>query len=306
MHKDLYFDSCGVGKIHVCRWEPEGKPKAVVQIVHGIAEYAQRYSPFAEFLTSHGFLVVAEDHMGHGGSIGKPEEMGCFQGGWFAAVADTYRLLRDTKKEFPDVPYVLFGHSMGSFMVRTVLQQYPDSGIAACVICGTGWMPELVLKAGIQACNAVSKLSGTQKHSKFLQRLVFSGYNRKVEHPKTNSDWLNRDARCVKAYEDDPLCGFVPSAGLFHAMLTGILYIQKDENLVKMEKALPVYFIAGGDDPVGDYGKGVRKAAAAFEAAGMQKVDCRIYPLCRHEILNEINRQEVFEDTLGWIEKNVK
>lgn len=306
MHKDLYFDSCGEGKIHVCRWEPEGNPRAVVQIVHGIAEYAQRYSPFAEFLTAHGFLVVAEDHMGHGGSIGKPEEQGCFRGGWFSAVADTYRLLQDTKNEYPDVPYVLFGHSMGSFMVRTILQEYPDSGIDACVICGTGWMPELVLKAGIQACNAVSKVSSAEKHSKFLQKLVFAGYNRRVEHPKTSSDWLNRDAKCVQAYVDDPLCGFIPSAGLLHAMLTGILHIQKGVNLAKMVKTLPVYFIAGGDDPVGDYGNGVRKAAAEFEAAGMQKVDCRIYPLCRHEILNEINRQEVFEDALEWIEKNIK
>lgn len=303
MHKDTYFDSCGKGRIHVCRWEPEGKPRAIIQIVHGIAEYAQRYAHFAEFLTAQGFLVVAEDHMGHGGSITKQSEKGCLNGGWFAMVKDTYRLLQHTKAEFPDLPYVLFGHSMGSFMVRTILEKYPDSGIATCIICGTGWLPELVVKAGLMACKGVIKIHGKDKHSKLLQKLVFAGYNKKVEHPKSAYDWLNRDQRAVMAYEEDPLCGFIPSAGLLEAMLTGILYIQNEDNLKRMKRDLPVYFIAGGADPVGDFGNGVRKAVAAFEACRMQLVACHIYPMCRHEIMNEINWQEVYDDILAWMEK---
>ena len=157
MRTDFYYESrCG-GRLHGCRWTPEGEPKAVLQIVHGIAEYAQRYDDFANYLTTQGYLVVAEDHMGHGKSISQQAPQGCFPGGWEGAVADTYRLLTDTKAEFPELPYVLFGHSMGSFMARTILAIYPDSGIAAAIICGTGWQPGAVLKAGKLACKLVAK-----------------------------------------------------------------------------------------------------------------------------------------------------
>lgn len=306
MYKELYFDSCGSGKIHVCRWEPDGMPKAVVQIVHGIAEYSARYNGFASFLAENGYLVVAEDHMGHGGSVGANGVLGYFTGGWFAAVKDTCQLLRMTMEEFPGVPYILFGHSMGSFMARTILQEYPDSGIAGCVICGTGWMPEMVLHSGLQLCKAVCKKNGEKEPSKLLNSLVFGSYNKKVERPRTAYDWLNRDARQVDLYVNDPRCGFVPSAGLLRDMLTGILHIQKRENLKRMKKDLPVFFIAGGDDPVGNYGKGVRQAVAAFEKSGMQDISCKIYPLCRHEILNEINKQEIFDDVLKWTENLLK
>ena len=301
MYKDQYFES--KTRVHVCRWEPEGKPCAILQIVHGIAEYAARYDHFADFMTRHGFLVVAEDHMGHGESMDKETVRGYFTGGWFAAVGDTYRLLEQMKAEFPDVPYILFGHSMGSFMVRTILQEYSDSGITGCVICGTGWLPEVVVRSGLQLANTVCRKSGEKVPSELLNKVVFAGYNKRVEHKKTAFDWLNRDEKAVAAYIADEKCGFIPCAGLLRDMLTGILHIQKKSNLLKMRKELPVYFIAGGDDPVGDFGKGVRKAAARFTASGMQQVACRIYPLCRHEILNEINRQEVYEDVLEWAEK---
>lgn len=301
MYQELYFDSCGSGRIHVCKWVPEGTPKAIVQIVHGIAEYAARYDAFAGFLAQNGYLVVAEDHMGHGGSIGQNDAQGYFTGGWFAAVKDSYQLLQMTKKEYPDIPYILFGHSMGSFMTRTILQEYPDSGISGCVICGTGWMPELVVNTGLLLCKAVCKKSGEKEPSNMLNAVVFGSYNKRVERPRTAYDWLNRDARQVDMYVNDPLCGFVPSAGLLRDMLTGILHIQKTENLKNMKKDLPVLFVAGGDDPVGNYGKGVKQTAENFKKLGMQKVSCKIYPLCRHEILNEINKQEVFDDVLKWL-----
>lgn len=305
MYRDIYFDSVGAGKIHACCWEPEGQKRAVFQIVHGIAEYAMRYQEFAEFLNGLGYVVVAEDHMGHGGSIEGGSKQGYFKGGWFAAVEDSYQLLQMTKKQYPDLPYVLFGHSMGSFMVRTILQEHPDSGIAASIICGTGWMPELVLKTGQTACKVVCRFSDERKPSAMLQGIVFGGYNKRVERPRTAYDWLNRDSKAVDAYIKDPLCGFTASAGLLRDMLTGILHIQKTENLSKMDKSLPVHFIAGGDDPVGDYGQGVLKAVEAFKESGMQKVSCRLYPLCRHEILNEVNKAEIYEDIEQWLNKTI-
>ena len=306
MRQDRWFDSCGAGKLHVCRWEPEGEPRAVLQIVHGIAEFVERYDAFAQYLNKLGFLVVAEDHMGHGQSINGEGIQGYFHGGWFNAVADTYQLLSDTKAEYPDLPYILFGHSMGSFMARTILCKYPDSGIIAAVICGTGWQPTFAMPAMIRLVEAICKKGNETQPNEKLQGMVFGSYNGRVEHPRTAYDWLSRDKAIVDAYIAHPLCGFTASAGLLRDMMQGIYYIQKKENLARMKKDLPVFFIAGGDDPVGSYGKGVKQAAEAFRKAGMTDVSVRIYPLCRHEILNEINKEEIFADVARWVEKQTE
>ena len=303
MRSDFYYGSKGAGTIHGCRWTPEQPPVAVVQIIHGIAEYVERYDDFARYLNRLGFLVVAEDHMGHGKSINGEGIQGYFHGGWFTAVEDSYQLLQDTRKEFPDLPYVLFGHSMGSFMTRTILEKYPDSGISAAVICGTGWQPKAVLNTGIGVCRMVCKQQGEKKPSKILEKLVFSNYNKKVEHPRTPYDWLTRDSGIVDRYLADPFCGFTPTGGLMRELLTGIRYEQ--ENLSAMKKDLPVLFIAGGDDPVGNYGKGVLRSAEAFRKAGMLDVSCKIYPLGRHEILNEINWEEVYQDISSWLNEEL-
>ena len=301
MRTEHYFDSCGAGKIRYCRWAPKGEPKAIVQLVHGIAEHVERYDDFARFLTAQGILVVAEDHMGHGGSVGDGVK-GYFQGGWFAAVDDTCKLMRLTMAENPGVPYVLFGHSMGSFMARTILAKYPDSGIAAAIICGTGWQPTFAMPAMVALMNLVCKVSGEEKPNEKLDKLIFGGYNSRIPNARTAKDWLTRDEEIVDAYVADPLCGFVASSGLLRDMMVGIRYIQQPKNLANMKKSLPVLFIAGEEDPVGAYGKGVRQAHAAFQKAGMDQADIKLYPECRHEILNELNRQEVYEDILHWIE----
>lgn len=306
MENEFYFDSCGAGRIRCRRWLPEGKPRAVVQLVHGIAEHIDRYDGFARFLTEHGFVVVAEDHMGHGKSVGADGIQGYFRGGWFSAVRDTYQLLELTREEYRDLPYVLFGHSMGSFLARTILCKYPDSGIAAAIICGTGWQPSGALPVIIKAAELIGKCTGETVPSKALEAMAFGSYNNRVEHKRTVYDWLSRDNAVVDAYIADPLCGFTASAGLFRDMLTGIRYIQKPESLAAMKKELPVFFIAGGDDPVGSYGKGVQKAAKAFRDTGMEDVTVKLYPLCRHEILNEINKEEVYEDILAWIERKIE
>ena len=219
MRTDSWFDSHGAGRIHVCRWTPEGEPKAVFQIVHGIAEFIERYDGFADYLTKQGYLVVAEDHMGHGQSINGEGIQGYFHGGWFTAVEDTFQLLTDTRKEFPNLPYILFGHSMGSFMARTLLCKYPDCGITAAIICGTGWQPAFALPAAIRLVEAVCEKTGETKPNEKLQDLVFGSYNKKVEHPRTPFDWLTRDARIVDAYIAHPLCGFTASAGLLRDMM---------------------------------------------------------------------------------------
>lgn len=301
MRESFTIPSNGIGQLHCCRWMPEGEPKAVLQIVHGIAEYIERYDDFAGFLNGLGYVVVAEDHMGHGQTVGAEGTQGYFEGGWFTAVSDSYALLRKTKAEYPQIPYVLFGHSMGSFMARTILEVYPDSGIAAAVICGTGWQPRAILPGAIGICQLACKKVGERNTSDTLQNMVFGSYNKRVEHPRTEFDWLTRDARVVDAYIAHPSCGFTATTGLLRDLLTGIRFIEQKQNLAKMNKDLPVLFIAGGDDPVGNYGKGVTRAAEEFRKAGMKHVACRLFPLGRHEILNEINRREVYDFTAKWL-----
>ena len=305
MRTDFYYPSYGGGMIHGCRWEPEGKPCAVLQIVHGISEHVERYDHFAGFMAEQGFLVVAEDHMGHGGSIGPNDAPGYFEGGWTKAVGDTHRLMSYTQMELPDVPYFLLGHAMGSFMVRSMLIKYPKMELTAAILSGTGWMHRGIINTGIASATMVCKLEGAQSHSKRLNAMLYAGYNRRVEHKRTEFDWLTRDSKAIAAYIADPLCGFAATAGLIRDMLTAMRDNQEPENLKKMRKDLPILFVAGNEDPMGGYGEGVIRSAAEFEKAGMQHVDMRLFPLCRHEVLNEINKEEVYAYLLRWLQEQV-
>ena len=205
----------------------------VVQIIHGISEHIGRYDHFARYLNSLGYLVVAEDHMGHG-KTASSGVVGYFHGGWFAVAEDSYRLYKDTRKAHPHIPYFLFGHSMGSFLLRTIMIEHPECEASGCIICGTGWIPTPVLKTGIAACKAVCAVADETKPSPFLQSIVFGSYNKKIEHPRTPFDWLSRDNAVVDAFISDPMCGFTASAGLLRDMMVGISYIQREENLARM------------------------------------------------------------------------
>lgn len=305
MGGDFYFASSGGIRLHGYRWEPEGQPKAIVQIIHGIAEHVARYDHFARYLNGLGYLVVAEDHMGHGKSICREVPQGCFAGGWDAAVEDCCRLMKNMMAEYPDVPYILFGHSMGSFLARSILITHPDSGIHAAIICGSAWMPGLVIQGGKLMSSLLMRGEGAKQPSEALQKVMFSGYDKRIENVRTPCDWLTRDDSVVDAYMADPLCGFAPTPALANAMMNGLLYIQNAANLKRMNKALPVHFIAGGDDPVGAYGEGVRKAAQMFIRSGMKHVSVKLYPGCRHEIHNELNKDEVYKDISDWMDSKL-
>lgn len=302
MKYDLFYESRGAGRIHGCRWEPQGQPKAVLQLVHGIAEHIERFEPVIRFFNELGYVVVAEDHMGHGKSIGDECPQGYFHGGWFAAVEDTRLLMRYTMKKYPEVPYVLLGISMGSFMVRTLIAKYPDSGISAVVLCGTAWQDTMVLKVGRSMAELVCRTAGETKPSELLQRLMFGSYNQRVKEPKSDNDWLCRDRSVVENYDADPMCGFPPTAGLARDMLKGIHYIQQPEHLARMRKDLPVFFIAGDQDPVGNYGAGVMRCAKEFRTVGMTQVALKLYPGCRHDVLNELDCAQIRADVAEWID----
>ena len=305
--REFTFPSAdGKTAIHAVEWLPEGAPRAVLQIAHGVSEYVLRYEDFAGYLTERGFAVVGNDHLGHGLSVadGAPRLYFGPKGSWNWVVEDMEQLRKLTHEKFPNLPYFLLGHSMGSFLTRTLLFRYPDAGLRAAVICGTGWQPAPVLAAGLALCGLEKLRLGETGRSKLLVNLMFGAYNRKFPDARTPNDWICSDPEVVAKYTADPLCGQDATIGLTREMLRGIRMIQRPANLQRMDKALPVFFIAGRSDPVGNMGRGVEKTAAAFRAAGMQDVACKLYD-GRHEILNEKNRQLVYDDVLAFYERHL-
>lgn len=303
MRTEFYYPSSGAGTIYGCRWEPEGKPVAVLQIVHGLGGHCMRYDHLAQYFAAKGFLVVAQDHMGHGRSTGPQCPRACLEGGWGKAVADVHRLLKTTRLEYPELPYFLLGHSMGSFLIRSLLIQYPKCGISGAILCGTGWIHRGMLNSAIAGATMAGRINGFRKPSVRLTETLFGAFNRKVEHPRTTFDWLSRSSKIVDRYMEDSLCFHHVTPCLVREMMSGMKFNQEPKNLQQMKKDLPILLISGGDDPVGNYGEGVKKTVQAFTAAGMENVSMRLFPLCRHELLSEINRDEVYRFVEEWMQK---
>ena len=305
--KDFYFESSSYKhRIHARCCLPEGKVKGVVQIAHGIAEHINRYDEFAAFLAANGFAVYGNDHLGHGQSIGKAEEKGRFteNNGWNTVVNDMVKLHDIASAQFPGVPYIMFGHSMGSFLTRTYIIDHSDKFDLA-VLSGTGHQSKLLVIGGNLMADTLVKLKGYKADGKALNDLAFGSYLNKIENPKTAFDWLSVSEENIKKYLEDELCGFVCSMGLYADMMHGIKYITNMKNIKKMDVTKPIYFMSGKDDPVGDYGAGVEKAYKCFCDAGVRDVTIRLYDGGRHEMLNETNREDVYKDILNWINSKI-
>lgn len=304
---DFYFDSStGENRIHVRRCVPDVPMRGVVQIIHGIAEHIERYDDFMAFLAENGFVVVGTDHLGHGKSIEKPEQKGFFaaENGWDYVVRDEEILRKAMKKTYPGVPFILFGHSMGSFMARTHLIRYPGAFDAA-IISGTGNQGAALVNGGHFMGSLVTAFKGAHHYSNFLNNLAFGSYNKNYANARTEFDWLTRNEEAVDKYMADPLCGFVPTCSLFRDMMTGVKFITNVKNLEAMDKDMPVYFMSGDMDPVGECGKGVQRAYDNFKKVGMKDVTMKLYKDGRHEMLNEINNKEVYGDILAWINSKI-
>ena len=305
--QDFYFQSStGRTSIHALKCVPDSKPRAVVQIAHGIAEHIDRYRPFMEFLADNGFVVAGNDHLGHGKSIRVPEEQGFFaeKDGWWRVVDDMDKLHYIMSNEYPELPYVLFGHSMGSFLTRTYLIKHPDK-YDGVILSGTGHQSPALVLGGNAAASVMAKLNGAMGDGAKLDSLAFGTYLNKIENPRTKFDWLSRDTEQVDKYIADPLCGFVGKIGLYRDMMQGIKFITDKKNIAQMNKEKPVYFMSGDGDPVGDYGKGVERAYKAFCDAGLHDVFMRLYPGGRHEMLNETNKEQVYQDILSWLNEKI-
>ena len=299
------FPSCdGTHHIFTRLWYPEDSPRGIVQLVHGISEHIDRYAPHARELTEHGFLVVGSDHLGHGRTPNSMEEYGffCEKDGWHTVAGDVRRLRVLMGEKHPDLPYFMLGHSMGSFLTRTYLIDWPGT-LTGAILSGTGQEPDAMVAAGHALASAICKTSGARTHSPLIEKLSFGAYNSQFKPTRTRSDWISRDDAVVDAYLADPMCNYPRSVGLFRDMLGGLQYIAKKSNLKKMDPATPIYFFSGDKDPVGGNGKGVEKVAGFF--ADCCDVTVRLYPDGRHEMMNEINRDEVFADLAAWLDAHM-
>ena len=306
--EEFTFDSRdGMTKLHAVRWVPEGKVVCILQIVHGMAEYVERYEELAQYLGEKGILVTGDDHLGHGKSAEKRGTYGyfCEQDPATVVVRDVHRLKKITQEEYPGVPYVILGHSMGSFITRNYLFRY-GTGIQGAIICGTGSQSAALMKLSLLIANIQGLFLGQKHVAKFIEKLAFGSYNRRIPDARTPFDWLCTDEKVVDAYMEDKFCGFTFTVNGFKTLFTLLDRLNQEENLNALPKELPVHFIAGDMDPVGSYGEGVRKAYDDFARTGMERISIKLYPGDRHELLNEKDKKQVYEDIYPWIMERVR
>lgn len=291
--------------LHVFRCVPDGEIRAILQLSHGMVEYIDRYKPLAEFLAARGILVTGHDHLGHGGSVQSPAERGYFAqpDGNRAVLDDLYAVTRHTKALYPNVPYFLLGHSMGSFYVRQYLCEH-GSELSGAIIMGTGYQPKALLVTAKALCRLLAVFFGWRHRSKLIAGLSFMGYNNGLEG-RTRNDWLNRDPVEVDKYNADEQCGFLFTLNAYYSMFCGILRLYDPNLLAQVPKELPLLFLAGTADPVGEKGEGVRRAMQSLTDVGVKNIESRFYPDARHELLLELNRQEVFADIAAWLDEHI-
>lgn len=296
----------GKNKLRVMVWRPEGEVQAILQISHGMIEHIGRYDDFARFLVKEHILVVGNDHLGHGESVKDEMELGYFdaEDGSQTVVNDLHEVTKSIKEEYPGVPYFILGHSMGSFMVRRYLMTYGKE-INGAIVMGTGHQPDIVLAAGNMVYNILKIVKGDEYRSKLINALSLDGYNKQFAPNRTNCDWLSRNEEAVDAYINDPYCKFTFTINGFKTIFDTFSFINKQSNIAKIPSKLPILFIAGEDDPVGDKGKGVKKVYQNFKKAGLSNIQLKLYHGYRHEILNEVNKEKVFKDIYMWIKKNI-
>lgn len=308
MRDEFYFPSKdGNTEIHTIEWKPEGEVRAVLQICHGMVEYIRRYDGFAQFLCGKGYYVVGNDHLGHGKSVQAKSEYGFFHEkyGNACVIGDMHTLRQRTEKKYPGVPYFMLGHSMGSSLLRQYIQMY-GNGLSGVVLMGTvAAHKKAALLLGKRLCRVMAAFRGWHYRSRLVDNLALGSYNRKFRPARTRADWITSDNENLDIYVSDPLCSFVTTVNAYYNIFSGMLGIQRKESVYMIPKGLPILFVSGAEDPVGEFGRGVRKIYEKYRAAGIQDVSLRLYTGDRHEILNETDRDQVYKDLLNWFELHI-
>ena len=295
----------GATDLHVILWKPDTEVKAVLQLVHGMAEYIDRYHDFAAFLTEHGFAVIGHDHLGHGQSVTSPDKLGFFaeKNGDVIVVDDMHLVTEEAMKRCPGLPVFILGHSMGSFMVRKYLTRF-STPLSGAIIMGTGFIPKALASAGQTTAKLTCSVKGGMSRSKLLTGMALGQNNKPFAPNRTAVDWLSRNDENVDRYVADPLCGFMFTSAAYKDFFTVLKQLAEHKDFDKIRKDLPVLITSGELDPVGGT-EACRKVEAELKETGLTDVTLKLYPGDRHEILNELDRDQVFSDILGWLESKL-
>ena len=288
-------------ELEIASIKPQGEIKGIVQISHGMAEHKGRYYPFMEYLASNGYVAIINDHRGHGASIKKQQDLGFFyEENAEYIVEDLHQITILIKQKYPNQKLILFGHSMGSMVVRKYMKKY-DKDIDQLIICGSPSKNEFVNLA-LAFVKILKICKGEFYRSKFIQKLAFGLYNKKIQNPISENAWVCANQEAVKRYDEDSLCGFIFTLNGFQNLFTLMKDIYNQKNWQLGNKDLPIFFIAGENDPVIVSQKSWQKAQDFLQEIGYQNVSGKLYKGMRHEILNEKENQTVFEDIKNWIE----
>jgi len=313
LQDESYFESHDRTKLYLYRWSPEQGCKAVLHVVHGMAEHALRYRRLAEKLTQAGIEVWAADQRGHGKTanpdINEPGKGGllghCGDNNSIACVtADIHALNSEIHKKMPNVPLFLLGHSWGSFIVQNYMEYSDNLIINGCILSGTKGPGNFMIMAGVPLMMLIAALKGQRKGSRLAMSLADGAYNKPFKPNRTAFDWLSRDEEEVDKYVNDPLCGFLCSSGFYRDLVKLLYNIHRSDALARIKRSLPVYVFSGSVDPVGEMSKSPTTLVDAYRKLGIDDCEFVLYPGARHETLNETNREEVMDNLLSWINKH--
>jgi len=297
-----FRSSNGINTIRGIKILPEDMPvKAVLQISHGMVEHYDRYIDFMEYLASNGIAVYMHDHLGHKHSVDNDDQLGYFahKNGYKHALNDLLHTAQMAKEENPGVKFFMLGHSMGSFYARVFAATFPQV-LDGVLISGTGG-PNKAASIGLAAVNMMIKIKGEMHRSETVNKMVFGEYLKKIDNPRTPSDWITRDEAIVDLYRRDKYCQFIFTLSGFRDLMNILSQANDTPAFKDTPDNLPIYVFSGSMDPVGDYGMGIMKVVEGYRSAGCTDVTLKLYDGGRHEMLNEINRQEVYSDVLKWI-----
>lgn len=302
-----YFMKAQDGKeIYIHCWDDVENPRGIVQVFHGMAEHGKRYEDFARFLNQNGYIVYADDHRGHGKTAGAIEEIGYIGfDGFNNIVLDEHELTESIKLKYPDIPIVILGHSFGSFIAQDYITRYSDE-ILGVILSGSSMKGGAEVVAGKALATIQKRIYNDRSKAMLLNLLSFGTYNKKIENPKSVFAWLSRDEEQVKKYDEDPMCGTLFTVGFYYYFLRALTEIYKPCKLLRIPKNLPIKIFSGAADPVGEYGVGVEKLYHMYKELGIRDLHIKLYPGARHEIINEINKEEVYKDILSWLNSHNK
>ena len=306
MNKYVFKNSEGKSIVYY-KWGSNKNPKGIIQLVHGMSEWIGRYDYLAERLIEEGYLVYGHDHCGHGHSSENTDRLG-----YISNKNSFYLMLEDIKKvnsiireENKDLPIILFGHSMGSFLSQRYLEEYGET-IDGLILSGSNGKPKYFTKLGLLVCRMEMLIKGKGYRSNLMDKLSFGGFNNSVKNPKTAFDWLCSDEKEVDKYIRHEFSGFVYPTEFYFDLINGLWDIHKEENLSKIKKLnIPIYIFSGDKDPVGYMGKGIINLYNTYNSIGVKDLSYKLYKDGRHEMLNEVNKDEVIKDIVSWINKHI-